>query len=183
MYLISRSASLTLPLRDRKVEYTPQGDVARVIPALSVQFQHAGYVPPYAQEAVKDLPGWGRGIGLNEDPFTRCGVLDTDAEALVQGWSDEDKSFVEQALKNATANGVEYVIADEPKAAKPWPKYDDIVGDEAAEQIAWQVDQLGLSVNAVLAYERENEDRADVIAALSELLKQQEDDVIGVISA
>ena len=184
MYLISRSASLTLPLRDRKVEYHPAtGEVVKVHQALSVQFQHAGYVPPYAMEAVKQLPNWGNGLGHNEDPFTRCGALDTDVEAVRQGWTPEEKQYIEAALLRGTSNGVEYVIANAPKAAKPWPKYDEIVGAEAATQIAWQVDQLGLDPKAVRQYENENAAREDVVTALEALVSQEDEDVVGVISA
>ena len=183
MYLISRSANLCMPLRDTKTEYHPStGAVLKVNPALSAQFQHAAGVPDWAKEAVQNLPSWGNGIGLNEDPFTRCGILDTDEEAKRQNWSDDEKAYVEQALRNAPSNGVEYVICEAPKTAKPWPKYDDITGDDAAAQIAWQVDQLGLDPKSVRRYEQENADRESVVNALDDLITKDEEDVIGVIT-
>lgn len=173
-----------MPLRDTKPKYHPTtGAVIEVLPALSAQFHHAAGVPDWAKDAVQQLPGWGNGIGLNEDPFTRCGWLDTDEEAKRQNWSPEDKAFVEERLLNAPANGTEYVICEPPKTAKPWPKYDDVHGDEAAAQIAWQVDQLGLDPKSVKRYEQENSDRADVVAALDDLIQKDAEDVVGVISA
>lgn len=170
-----------MPLRDTKTEYHPaNGQVVKVHPALAAQFQHSAGVPDWAREAVKQLPGWGNGLGHNEDPFTRCGVLDTDVEAERQGWTPEDKEFVEAALTKASSNGVEYVICSAPKAEKPWPKYDEI---EDAEQAAWQIDQAGYDIGQVKRYEKENRNREDFIAAFDALQEKLNEDVVGVISA
>jgi hypothetical protein len=184
LYLISRSANLTLPIRDTKTDYNVATGVAiKVHPALSAQFQHAAGVPDWAKDAVLALPGWGNGIGLDEDPFTRCGILDTDEEAKRQNWSPEDKKFVEDRLLNGSANGVEYVVCEAPKTAKPWENYDEIVGDDAADKIAWFVDQLGKDPKSVKRYEFENQNRENVIAALEDLIAKDAEDVVGVISA
>ena len=184
MYAISRSANLTIPIREGKVDYHPTtGVVLRTHPALAVQFQNAVDVPSWAREAVSQLPGWGRGMGHNEDPFTRCGVLDTDVEAERKNWDAEEKAYVEAALERASSNGVEYVICGAPKAVKPWPKYDEIKGADAAEQIAWQVDQIGIPIGDVRRYEQENANREEVFAALDRLQEQLNEDVVGVISA
>ena len=182
MYLISRSAGLTMPLRDTKTEYHPQtGAVLKVNPALSVQFQHSGGAPDWAKDAVQKLPGWGNGLGLNEDPFSRVGVLDTDEEAKRQNWTPEEKEFVEQALEKAPSNGIEYVICAPPKTAKPWDKYDEFVGEDAVEKILYTVDLIGADPKSVLRYEKENLNRQDVIEALEEKVSEGEQDVVAVI--
>jgi len=181
MYLISRHANLTLPIRDQKPVYNAHnGAVERVIPALVVQFQHSGTVPDYAKEAVTHLADWGQGIGLDEDPFERCGCLDTDTEAVRHGWTAEDKALIEEVLRQGS--GSLYVIADVPRASKPWPLYDTIVGDDAAKQIAFQVELLGLNAADVIAYEQENARREDVVAEL-EALVPSADEIVGVIQA
>lgn len=189
MYLISRSSHLELPIRSQRVEYNQHnGQVERVIPALSVKFMPAGNVPPYAREAVAGLSNWGTGLGHYEsgepeDPFTRCGAYDTDIEAELQGWSAEDKAFVENALLKAASNGIEYVVVNAPATAKPWGRYDEIVGEQAAEQIAFYVNELGIDPGQVLNYERENGAREDVIAAMERALEKANEDIVGVISA
>lgn len=181
MYCISRHANLTLPIRAAKTVYNPHnGAVERVIPALVVQFQHSGTVPDYAKEAVTKLVDWGQGVGLDEDPFTRCGSFDSDVEAERNNWTAEDKALAEEVLRAGA--GTLYVVADAPRAAKPWPRYDEIVGEDAAKQIAWQVEQLGLDPGAVIRYEHENLKREDVIAAVQALVPSDED-VAAVISA
>ena len=181
MYCISRHANLTLPIRASKPIYNAaNGAVERVIPALVVQFQHSGTVPDYAKEAVTRLVDWGQGVGLDEDPFERCGSFDSDVEAVRNNWTDEDKAIVEETLRSGA--GTLYVVADAPRAAKPWPRYDEITGDDAAKQIAWQVEQLGLDPGAVVRYEHENLKREDVLAAVQALVPSDED-VAAVISA
>ena len=183
LYAISRSANLCMPLRDTKTEYHPStGAVLKVNPALSAQFQPSAGVPDWAKEAAGTLPNWGNGLGHGWDPYKFCGILDTDEEAKRQNWSDDEKAYVEKALRNAPSNGVEYVICEAPKTAKPWPKYDDITGDDAAAQIAWQVDQLGLDPKSVRRYEQENADRESVVNALDDLITKDEEDVVGVIT-
>jgi hypothetical protein len=171
-----------VPLRDTITDYAPNGAAIKVHPALSVQFRPQGSAPDWAKDAVSKLSNWGTGIGLNEDPFSRVGTLDTDDEARNQNWSDEDKAFVEQALLNAPSNGVEYVVCSAPKTARPWSTYDEFVGDEAVAKILYTVDLTGADPKAVLRYERENKDRTDVLDALEALVEKEEEDVVGVIS-
>lgn len=184
MFLISRSAGLTMPLRDTETDYHPRtGAVIKVNRALSVQFLSAGGAPDWAKEAVRGLAGWGQGIGLEEDPFSRVGMLDTDEEAERQNWNPEEKEFVDNALLKATSNGTEYVIANAPKTAKPWDKYDEFVGEDAVEKILYTIDLIGAVPQLVLRYEKENLNREDVKAAVETLIERDNDDVVGVISA
>ena len=172
-----------MPLRDTQTDYAPNGAVIKVRPALSVQFSPQGSAPDWAKDAVEKLANWGVGVGLNEDPHTRVGSLDTDDEAKRQNWTPEEKEFVEQALVNAPSNGSEYVICSAPKTARPWGTYDEFVGEEAVAKILYTADLTGVDPKAVLRYERENADREDVVAALEGLIEKYEEDVVGVISA
>jgi hypothetical protein len=183
LYLISRSPGLTMPLRDTITDHAPNGAVIKVHPALSVQFSPQGAAPDWAKDAVQSLSNWGSGIGLNEDPFSRVGSLDTDEEAKRQNWSPEEKKFVEDALVNASSNGLEYVVCSAPKTARPWDKYDEFVGEDAVAKILYTVDLIGADPKLTLRYERENLDREDVVAALEGLVERNEEDVVGVISA
>lgn len=183
MYLISRSSGLTMPLRDTLTDYHPSTGVAlKVHPALSVQFRPQGAAPDWAKDAVQSLPSWGVGIGLNEDPFARVGMLDTDEEAKRQNWTEDEKAFVENALVNASSNGTEYIICTAPKTAKPWSTYDEFVDEDAVAKILYTVDLTGADPKAVLRYERENLARADVVEALEIFVEKSEEDVVGVIS-
>lgn len=174
-----------MPIRDRKVVYNPAtGAVMDVKPAVSVQFQRAGGdIPAYAKEAVSQMPDWGRGTGIDEDPFELCGIFDSVLAAEKEGWDAETIAEVEAALRRVA--GSSFVIADAPKAAKPWPNYDAIEGDEeeAAYQITKKVVEDGYDPAAVAAYERENANRELVLDGLGRLAAEAEADVLGVIQA
>lgn len=172
-----------MPLRDTKTDYAPNGAVIEVHPAISVQFQKSGGAPDWAKDAVRQLPGFANGIGEDEDPFTRVGVLDTDDEAKRQNWSDEDKKFVEDALLKAPSNGVEYVICSAPRTSSPWPTYDEFVGEDAVAKILYTIDMIGADPKHVVRYEKENLDRTDVIDAVEALIEKDEEDVVGLITA
>jgi len=185
MYAISRSARLTLPITDRKTHYVPGTNIVeKVDPAVSIQFQHSGSVPDYAKEAVSKMADWGRGIGLNEDPFEYCGCFDTDAAAISENWSPETKAMVEDVLRKGS--GVLYVVAEPDKAEKPWPNYDTLHTDddyEAAFAISKKVSEDGYDPKVILQYESENQNRELVKNALELLVKEAEVDVLGVIPA
>lgn len=182
MYLISRSTNLELPIRDQKIHYTPKGDVDHVEKPLAVKFKHAGNVPPYAREAVSRLANWGVGLGEHEDPFTRCGAVDTEAEQIEQGWTDEEREVVENALMKAGSNGIEYIIVEAPATVAPWSKYDEIEGEQAADEITYYSEKLGIDPGTIRQYELENQKRPEVIAAMDRLVEKQNEDIVGVIS-
>lgn len=183
MYVISRSSALTVPIRAQSTEYTSTGVVKEVHRALSVQFHRNAGAPDWAKAAVSKLPGFGKGMGHNEDPFSRVGVVDTDEEAKRQQWTSEEKKVVETALIGAKSNGIEYVICSAPKTARPWDKYDEFVGTDAVEKILYTVELIGADPAMVLRYERENDNRPEVVDALESLIEEEEEGIVGVISA
>lgn len=173
-----------MPIRGIKTTYYENGTPKETKPAVSVQFQLAGYIPDYAKEAVSKMPDWGRGIGLNEDPFERCGIFDSVLAAEKEGWDEETVAEVEAALRRVA--GASFVIADKPKTEKPWPNYDSLHADndyEAAFAISKKVVEDGYDPKAVKRYEVENQNRALVNDALDLLIAEDEADVLGVIPA
>lgn len=110
-----------------------------------------------------------RGLGEGENPERRLALYDTDEEANRHGWSADTKSEVEQNLLDGQN---EYYMALELElAAKPWPRYDSL---RSAPKIAEMVTEFGIAPEAVLAYERENRNRDEVIAALEALKPEPE---------
>lgn len=94
----------------------------------------------------------------------RGGYFNLDAVADDQGWDDDlrerakyvlDKLCVDQPDK---CQRVDYIV---PPAEKPWPTYDE----QDAAAIVEMAAMAGLTQKAI-AYERENENREDLIALL-----------------
>lgn len=109
-----------------------------------------------------------------EDPTRRLSVYDTDEQASQLGWDAETKAEVEQNLLEGQNEF--YFLLEQYKQPKPWPNYDNI---RQAAKVAEMVETLGLDPEAVIAYERENENRKAVIDALAPV----EADVAEVVTA
>lgn len=116
-----------------------------------------------------------RGLGQNEEPLWRFSSYDTLVAAEQHEWTPEMRVKFEQVLRTSPSNGVDYIIIDKPLVPKPWPKYDDltVVGrrtiDIVCKEITDRVSDLGLDVESVKIYERENLNRPEVLAALAGL--------------
>lgn len=107
------------------------------------------------------------GLAHNEDPLKRLSFYDTDAEAAAQEWDDEThQRVVETMRKKLAVSGDAYFEAERPRLAPPWPNYDKLTNEKA---IANTVAELGIDLGYALEYERQNENRPKVIAALEAL--------------
>lgn len=100
----------------------------------------------------------------------------TEASQQIHDWTDEERAAIESHLPSCS----DILIVERPKLAAPWPAYDKLVAggrgvtsEAVAEKIARKVAEDGYDVGAVAAYERENRNRPDVIAALEALLIEE----------
>lgn len=179
MYFISTSARLAVPIRGQITEHHPvSGAVINVKRGLLAQFTPVGIVPDYAKEAVSKLAFFGRGTGLDEDPYERCGQLDTDAAAIDQSWTDEEKAEIEAFL--AAHAGYDYVRADAPPLEAPWPNYDSITGDteDVAKQVVATLESIGVAARYVADYERQNQARPGLLEVLDILASAEAGEVV-----
>lgn len=99
----------------------------------------------------------------------RIGVFDSDQEID----DPELRKLVEERMLSSRKYGRDYAHAPEPPVAKPWPRYDDLkaggrgrTAEMVAEEIVARVKDLGLDPADVIAYEKRNANRAEVLAAL-----------------
>lgn len=104
--------------------------------------------------------------GVN--PVHRIAVFDTEAAALANNWDAEYKAAIETRLRFlAELAPSRMVIAEELRAPKPWPKYDE----HDAEEIIAYMEVLGIDPQIVLAYENDKDDpREDLILSLHGVL-------------
>lgn len=108
---------------------------------------------------------------------------DTDEEARAHGWDKDTKEMVERKLLALAARqpeDIRQVEVQVPKAAAPWPTYDDLDAAEAAETAI----KLGLAGQA-LVYENENRQRPLTVETLTAHLDAQDggDAVVSVAPA
>jgi len=121
-------------------------------------FKQAG-ITEYERELCKERFGFA-GVAEGENPLRRVSIYDTDEEAARQGWSDETKAEIEALLDRQ--QDFSYFKVETPALAPPWPTYDETPADEVAELAV----KLGIDLEYVAAYERENADRDPVLHAL-----------------
>lgn len=131
-------------------------------------------------ERIKVMETFGqqfRGLTYDENPLHRLSTFDSLYAQSVHNWTDEEREIVENKIRTGPGNGVDYIVVDTPRVPAPWPAYDNlkVVGkrtvEMVAEKIAETVSELGIDPDRVLAYERENDNRPAVIAAVENLKK------------
>lgn len=151
----------------------------------AAKFGPTGHMPPPTDAEVKfalERLGW-NGLGTTHPdslehivPVHKIGVFDSEVAQELHGWTDDQRRQIERSLLDSSEHGTEFVVFETPKAAKPWPNYDQIkvVGQrtpaKVAEKIAEMTLDLGLDAGSVLAYEQENANRVEVVEALRALL-------------
>jgi hypothetical protein len=113
------------------------------------------------------------------------GVLDTDEIAALRGWSPDRKRAVEDALLNNPDHGSLYKVYVPEKLPPPWPTYDEMRGRgrggaTTADMIVEFAVRGGYDLAAVIAYEQQNRNREDVVAALRAKLEEPAEETIEV---
>jgi hypothetical protein len=85
------------------------------------------------------------------------------------------RAEIEQKMLAHSDHGRDFRMVEKPQLAAPWPNYSKVKGGGAgrttAKVISEQVQELGLDPADVMAYERDNANREEVLAALSKLEK------------
>jgi hypothetical protein len=102
-------------------------------------------------------------------PDYRLGLFDTIQAQALHGWSDDERRQVEEALERAAlAEPNSLIVVAVAKLPPPWPLYD--VFDGSVNDLCRKIIEDGFAFESVLAYEEENQDRPEVVAALKQLI-------------
>ena len=184
MQLISCSPRLRIDIRPERANYTPKGDPLPTTPPLYVEFQPGGSVPAHARELAEQLPGLWQGVGRDEDPYvTRLGWWDSHAAQIDHGWSDEDRSFVEQRILAIGDPNV--MVVEVPRVPAPYAKYDAhrrTQGQRKLEHVLADIAQTyevaGFDVEQAVAYEQQNLADERVLEALRALAPEGAEELV-----
>lgn len=135
-----------------------------IVRPLFAQFSEDGRTEYDVEYGVKML----RPHGLPEDsieggeidPRSQMGVFDTEETGRAHQWTSEEKAIVIETLRNSPENGVNFV---EVLHSEPFAGYSTMT----AENILQAIDAgIAVDYEMAIAYERENENREDLIAEL-----------------
>lgn len=145
--------------------------IRQVSGGYTAKFRQQGLLPWEEEEAYARFNF--RGMAEDENPIARrCSVFDTEQAAREEGW---DEGTHESVIRRLDAlQDQNYFRSDKPKAAKPWPSYDDA----DPRKIATTVTELGLDPEQVAIYERENKARPEVLQALGETVEEADEIIV-----
>lgn len=150
---------------------------------LFAQFQRGG-LPPYALDlAVKAFE-------FRKKPPAHpienwVAFFDSEAGQIQNNWTTAERELVEARLTVGVADDdgrfypppADVLLVERPHLAAPWPAYDKLVAqgartvEKVSVKIAEKVTEDGYDPAEVIAYERENLNRAAVLDALAELIE------------
>lgn len=174
MRFLSRYGEFGVQLRPQVQEAYATGMARVVQEGVYAMFHVQGLTVEEQELANAHWRGSWNGFYQAEDEVTvippdyRIGVFDSEQAQLDSGWSDELRLQVEQDLIVLADRFNDMIPVPVLALAPPWPRYDEYTGTPAA-LVRKLVDE-GHSLEAVLAYERENQGRVAVIAELEGLL-------------
>jgi hypothetical protein len=107
--------------------------------------------------------------------ISRVSVYDTDEEALREKWDPKFKEMVEEFLLERSVNHPDFRPIEEARVEPPWPTYDSFRGTPA--KLVEKIAADGYRPEVALTYERQNQNRAEVISALEVEIASQEAEV------
>lgn len=129
-----------------------------------------GTAPSYAIELAKQM------FGFNKKPAEIaverwCAFYDSKQAQYEFGWTDEEREAIEERLIRQG-----YVQAEKPKLPAPYRNYDahrKTVGKRTIEHVIADItatfEAAGFDIDAAAAYEAENGNSPEVLAALAAL--------------
>jgi len=172
--------SMQVKPKERAETEFPRGFVAK--------FQRNDYTD-FEKQVAYDRFGaaLNKGGRLRDDMVTpvsnddRIGTFDTH-----QIQDPKLRARVEELLISHDQHGRDFLLVEQPKVGKPWPRYDELRAagrrtvEMVAESIVAKVREDGYSPDDVLAYERQNLNRQEVLEALEELVRVPEEDGVEV---
>lgn len=142
---------------------------------LVAQFQRGGAPDWVIEQASQRFDFKGRGDG--EPLAMLIGVFDSALARDAHKWTEEEHDAVVREIRD-TQNPY-WFVAEQPKLPAPWPTYDRVTvqGRRTSEQVAEKniatATDIGVSLDDLIAYERQNRNDAKVIAAYEQALEEQ----------
>lgn len=174
MRFVSKYKKYTVVFQREIIEHFGTGESHEIKPFVACQFDLYGSMRPYEIEAARKqfinhgLPTEIDGV-TTIDPLTRFSVFDSVACQDTYGFDDETREKVEQFLLSRAEYGTDYIEVEEPRLAAPWPTYNDfrgVRGLPTPQAIVKKVVEDGYPIEDVIAFERQNLDRQEVLDAL-----------------
>jgi|SRR5262245_21181495 len=150
------------------------GQVRLLQRSIIAYFKPWGMRPLERELAIAHWGGSFNGFYQEQDEVTvvppdyRIGVFDSEVGQAENGWSDEERELVEKTLIETGALTDNVIAVPLTVVPPPWPRYDEFTG--TTEQLVRKLVEEGHDLVATLEYERANQKRPELMAALKDLI-------------
>jgi len=176
MRFISKFGKYGTVIRRDLVEYYASGASKVVQTPINAMFQEGQLLPHERELALTRFSFNGSYQEIDEvttvAPDYRIGAFDTIQAQIDNQWTDEERRQVEDELtKLAEASPNELLLVPETVLPPPWPRYDSFEG--SLDKLIAKITDDGYVLADVLAYERANQNRENVIDALEQMAEDE----------
>lgn len=166
---VSRYAKYSHGVRDEISEAFSRG--TRIVEkGLEAQFDQRGLTDFEKETGAKELSFHGlpenKETGQNVPATSRLSLFDSAKTAKQLRWTPDEEKLVVDTLRESDRYGLDYIEVSQPKRPAPWNGYDKLTD---IEQIVELTIATETSPADVIAYERENDNREDLITELEQL--------------
>lgn len=171
----SRFAKYRFTARNGRDMVLADGQRQELTRELRVKFDRLTLQEDEIKFAIRNMVH--KGLPIDRDteehfsPRSRISGLDTFRAQEFYGWTDEEREIVEEKLRTSIHHGTDHIELVPVPTALPWPNY----STTPLEELVAIAKAIGV-VDQALAYERENQNRPEVLEALSE--EPVEEDVV-----
>lgn len=186
MRFVSKSSGYSICYKRDKTMHFATGESQEIQALWNCQFSPVGIRSHEIAQARRQLQNYGMPVEEDRvtpvDPAYRYGIFDTrefQEQHAEEGFDDNERLLLEAFL--IKKQDEYYRLVEEIKVPIPWPNYDSfrgVKGTPTALRIAERVLEDGYDVAGVIAYERENANRPDVITELEALMVAPEVEIL-----
>jgi len=186
MRVISKHGRTRTLCRPGQHEAYANGVVRTIERELVAEFEPWLLTPPERELAIAE---WAfNGLYQEQDEVTtvqpdyRIGLFDSEAAQDRHGWTDEEREVVEQKLVREAERDPSYLVVGS-FTAPPWPRYDEFRGTPG--QLVRRLVEDGHDLDAVLAYEREHQNRPKIAEEIEKAITtgdvepSEEEEILG----
>ena len=185
MFFVSSHGEMYQSCIPQKIHFHPAtGEQIGVDNPIGAQFR-AALAPEWAREIAKRTFKFS---GLADESLAdlRISWFDTDEEAMIRGWTAEQKAEVERVLVKMQHPEL-FLRVEAPVSNAPWPNYESTRGGGRGKTNAGAIietaREIGVPLAEVLEYERKTRNRGDIVLALEEALLEDPEPVEETVAA
>lgn len=168
---IAQFANYSHGIRNPEFMILANGKTQDLVRGLEANFERGTLTEDEVQFGLKTFKFRGLNIDTttneHESGRNRLSGFDSLDAQIMNGWTDEERELVEKTLRNSPYIGNAFVELVAPPAVMPWPNYPNV---ESPEEIVKVALSIGLDLNEVLRYEKENRNAAPVVNALEDAI-------------